>query len=222
MNKATRYNSILFLTTLCLGLVVGNSLSVSLSDLKSENELIEEFKSNSYLIDGSNSRHIDIPVLFVRLLSEIRHEVSSVKELRYRLPADFYVTGSSRVSSRSARYDVASNFSDQIFSSLFQNAVNKKFLPRLIDLSDQTGEYNRAAISINGDRADVVLNATFAKNDPEQYARLLNKKFSNRKNSVSGILRLAYRNTLATVENNQVLVITRLPRASIDSFINGE
>ena len=204
-----------------MGLVVGNSLSISLSDLKSENELIEEFKSNSYPVDESNSRHVDIPVLFVRLFNEIRREIEA-KRISFPIQTRFKAEGVKVYKKGAVGTGVDSNISGQILRILFDKYNNKSFVPRALELADSSNDFRIIETKVIGSSTEVLLRISFSKNDPEQYAKLLNKKFSAKKDFSSGILRLAYRNTIASVENNQVQVITRLPRASIDSFLKSE
>jgi hypothetical protein len=177
-------------------------------DNKPDNEEIEGFPKD------------DFPTLFAQLLKDIKDEVRDGK-ISFPLQADFYVDGESHKSEFGGSGSAGSTVSNQNLNFLVQNAVNRKFQPKAIesaDFDDQKSQVVKTRIEANG--ADVSLKISFTKSNAEQFAEFLNGEFSASAVSIENTLtKQIYENTRATAENNQVVVVTRLPRGSLDEFL---
>jgi hypothetical protein len=183
-------------------------------DNKPDNEEIENFSKD------------DFPALFAQLLKDIRDEVRGGK-ISFPLQSDFYVDGESHKSQfrgggGSGGGGIGSTVSDQNLSLLIQNAVNQKFQPKAFESADFDNEESKAAKTrIEANNTDFSLKISFTKLNAEQFAEFLNREFSSTSILVENTLtKQIYENTKATSENNQVVVVTRLPRGSLDKFLN--
>jgi hypothetical protein len=177
-------------------------------DNKPDNEEIESFSKD------------DFPALFAQLLKEIKKEVRSGK-ITLPLQADFYVDGEFTKSQNSGGSGIGSTVSNQNLNLLIQNAVNQKFKPKAFELADFDSEKSKAVKTrIEADSTDFSLKVSFQKSNAEQFAEFLSREFSTSAVSLENALtKQLYEDTRVTFENNQVFVVTRLPRGSLDRLL---
>ena len=231
MNQRGKNNSIVFLTTLSvyLGLVlVGGALSPVLAqaattrnfNVQDEIEIKDDLDNKPDESESESFSAKDFPVLFAQLLNEIRNEVESGKlsshiqnnfviESQFRLPGTYI--GSSRWSS----------ISDEKLERFLSLAINRKFVSKINKIADGNDGYNGyGKIQFVSDKDVLVLKFFFTKFNAELFAESLNQDFSSIADSVDDVLiKQIYLNSEATVENNQVFIVTRLPRGSLDALL---
>ena len=220
MSKSAGYNRIVFLTTLSvyLGLVLVGGSACSLAhsatnksfDIKNE----IEFKD-----DLDNNPDKDIPDLFAELLKSIKENAAS-GSIALPIQKDFHVGGNFTTSLNSGGGSLGVNVSDQNLSLIIQNAFNRKFKPKALELADYKNGTKAARINLDADVTNFSLEVSFDKSHSNQFAEFLNREFSfSAQTAADNLLRQIYENTKASSENNQVFIITHLPRAAIDEFL---
>lgn len=226
MSNKNKYNSVVFLTTLCLGLVLVNVTPQVLTyaaltrnfDVQTEIEVKDDLdnKPDSEKIESFSND--DFPALFAQFLNEIREEVESGK-ISLPLQTNFNVNGQF-TKSRSGGSSLGSNVSNQDLSIFIQNAVNQKSRPKAFDLADYDSQKTKnVKIRIEANGSDLSLKISFSKSNAEQFTEFLNREFFSSAVLVENALtKQIYENTLVTSENNQVFIITRLPRGSLDAL----
>lgn len=221
MSKSKSYNRIVFLTTLSLYLslvlVGGTGCNLSHSaltksfDLKNEVEIKDDLDKNP---------DKDIPSLFAELLADI--EVGT-KNGNIALPVqrEFFADGSfNRSLNGGGGGGFSHNISDQNLSLIIQNSINRKLKPKVLESIDSKSDVKAAKILFGADGTDFNLKVSFDRDQPAQYAEFLTRKFSDSAASVSDRkLKSIYENTKVSSGNNQVFIVTRLPRAAIDSLL---
>lgn len=227
MSNSKSYNSIVFLTTLYLGLVFVGATPQMLTfaaltrnfDVQNEIEVKDDLDNTPDKEEIENFSKDDFPALFIRFLQEVREKVKS-GQISLPLQTDFNVAGEFHKSRNSGGGGIGSNVSDQSLNFLIQNAINQKFKPEVFELSDYIEESKSGKIKFEANSADFSLKISFSKSNATQFAEFLNQNFSA--SSVlaeNNLTKQVYENTKATSENNQVFIITRLPRGSLDAFL---
>lgn len=220
--KNKNHNRIIFLTTLSvyLGLVLVGATPAALSqaamtrqfDIKSEIEYKDDLDNKPDETPGKE----DFPVLFVGLLDEIRKEVENG---RVSLPTDFYVSGVFSRTENGGSAGFGSNDSlDERLRNVIENAISREFEAKAFELADADGKWKTVKISFDADQTDFSLKTSFGKSNAEQFAEFLKGKYSSA-SSENNLTKRAYENTKVSSENNQVFIVTRLPRAAIDEFL---
>ncbi len=224
MSKGKNYNRIVFLTTLSvyLGLVLvgGSACNLSHSAMTRSFDIKNEIEVND---DFDNNPDKEFPTLFAQLLNDIKEEVEKGK-IALPIQTDFRVDGNfTRFSSNgggAGSGGLGSNVSDKDLSLLIQNAINEKFKPKAFETADYNQNTKAANISLQANSKGLSLKISFSKSKAEQFAEFLNREFSTSADSVEDtLLKQIYQNTNVTSENNQVFIVTRLPRAAIDSLL---
>jgi hypothetical protein len=103
--------------------------------------------------------------------------------------------------------------------NIVETSLSKEFRRKAFAYADYEGEWKTAKIVFEADSSDFLLKISFSKSKAEQFTEFLNREYSasaiSAKNS---LLKQVYENTKVTSENNQVFIVTRLPRGSIDSL----
>ncbi|HSK71714.1 MAG TPA: hypothetical protein VK892_08470 [Pyrinomonadaceae bacterium] len=224
MSNSKGYNSIVFLTTLYLGLVLvgGAPPILTQAALTQRIEIQNEIETEDDLDkkpdeESGDLSEGDFPTLFARLLLEIKEESQNGN---ISLPSEFYIDGKFTKSQNSGGGGIGGPVSDQNLSLLLQSTVNQKFRPKAFELADSVEETKIAKIRLEANSADFLLKVSFSKNNADHFAAFLNREFSFSADLVRGrLLKQIYENTKAASENNQVFIVTRLPRASIDDFL---
>ena len=230
MNNRNKNNRIVFLTTLSvyLGLVlVGGTPQVLAQaattrnfNVQDEIEVRDDLDKKPEDSEAEYSSAKDFPVLFIQLLNEIRTEAESGK---YSAPIqtefDFQRTFS--VSGLRGNYRGGTDISDLDFYRFVNNAVNEKFKSKISEVSDFIDRKSKSwQIQIKVDNSDLSFKASFTKLNAASFVAFLNREFVSLGLSAENTLtRQVYENTKATSENNQVFIVTRLPRGSLDEFL---
>ena len=223
MSNSKGYNSIVFLTTLYLGLVMVGAAPPILAQaaLTQRIEIQNEFETDDDLDkkpDGGVESKDDFPSFFTQLLTEIKTEAINGK-ISLPLQTNLRVEGQFKRSPLCNNGSISTNISNKDLSSLVQNALEQKFKLKAFELDDSDREKN-VKISLNSSNPYFLLKISFSKNKAERFAEFLNREFSSSADLAKGrLLKQIYVNTKVASENNQVFIVTRLPRASIDDFL---
>lgn len=228
MTKGKSYNRIVVLTTLSvyLGLVLVGATPQVLAyaatsrsfDLKTEIELKEDLDNKPENEEAENSPKEDFPILFARLLNEIKENIAAEK-VSLPLPNVFSYYGEKTQTTSGSGWGTGGQ-SYNSFNRLIENAIYQDFLPKPFELADYIRDYKNAKAAIVITDKDFLLKLTFSKEKSDQFAEFLNNEFSSSAKTASdNLLKQLYENTKATFENNQVFIVTRLPRGSIDSLL---
>lgn len=232
MTTRKSHNSIVFLTTLYLGLVLVGAAPQALNfaaltrnfDIQNEVEVKDDLDNKPDNVDIDVYSRDDFPALFAQLLQEIKEELKRGK-ISLPIQKEFYAVGefhkSELVGGGGRGGVLGSNVSDQNLRLLIENAVNQKFQSKAFGLADFDSEKSKFAnIIFNANSTDLSLEICFGKSNAEQFARFLNQEFSLSAVGVEDKLtKEIYEYTKATSEDNQVFVITRLPRGSLDALL---
>jgi hypothetical protein len=233
VSVTNKHNSIVFLTTLCLGLIFVGATPQVLTfaaltrnfDVQNEVEVKDDLDNKPDGEEVESFAKDDFPALFAQLLVEIKKEVEDGK-ISLPLQADFYVDGEFHKSEFSegggaGGGGIGSTVSNQNLSLLIQNAVNQKFQPKAFELADYDNQKSKIVkIRIEASDKDLSLKLSFGKSKAEQFAEFLNQDFSSSAALIKDALtKEIYENTKATSENNQVFIVTRLPRGSLDELL---
>jgi len=238
MTTRKTHNSIVFLTTLYLGLMLVGAAPQALNfaaltrnfDIQNEVEVKDDLDNKPDNEEIEVFSKDDFPALFAQFLQEIKEEVESGKIL-LPIQTDFYTNGDFYKSEfasggGSGGGSISSTVSDQHLSLFTQNAVNQKFRSKAFDLADfdladfDSKNSKNVKVRIEADGTDFSLRISFGKSNAEQFAEFLNQEFSSNAALVKDKLtKEVYEHTKATSENNQVFVITRLPRGSLESLL---
>lgn len=227
MTNRKNYNSILFLTVYFGLVLVGGSSHVfahaatnSLFDIRNEIEFKEDLDNKPENDETSNLTGEDFPELFAQLLKEIK---SSVKNVNIQLPLrpNFYVEANYSFSGRDNTFFTHSDSSDEDFKNIVYKTFWLKLKPKVFELADSpTSRIRDIKISLQANNADLSLKISFNKSDAAQFAEFLNNKFSSTAIRVEDkLLKQIYDNTKVLSSSNQVFIVTRLPRGSIDSLL---
>jgi hypothetical protein len=189
-------------------------------DIQNEVEVKDDLDNNPDNEEIGEFPKDDFPALFAQLLKDIRDEVRGGK-IPFPLQADFYVDGESHKSEFGAGGSAGTTVSNQNLNFLIQNAVNRKFQPKAIELADfEDRQLQVVKTRVEANGTDFSLEVSFTRSNAEQFAEFLNGEFSASAVSVENTLtKQIYENTRATAENNQVFVVTRLPRGSLDRLL---
>jgi hypothetical protein len=229
MTKGKNYNRIVFFTTLSvyLGLVLAGATPQVLSyaaltrnfDIQNEIEVKDDLDNKPDNEEIESSSKEDFPLLFVRLLNEIKAAADDGK-VSLPLQTDFYVDAQAEVTKDGGGGGRSSSISDKNLDFLINNAINQKLRPKAFELADYDGDFKSLKISLAANHKDLTLKISFGKFNAEQFAEFLNREFSSSADEIEDkLLKQAYENSTATFENNQVFIVTRLPRAGIDSHL---
>lgn len=231
MSNRSKHNSIVFLTTLSvyLGLVlVGGAMPSVLAqaattrnyNVQDEIEVKDDLEKKPDDTESDISLAKDFPALFVQLLNEIRNEAKSGK---YSAPVQTEFDFETRFSITGLRgnYRGGTDILDLDFYRFVKKAVNEKFKSKVSEISDFVdGKSKGWQIQLKVDNSDLSFKASFTKSNAAWFVALLNREFGSLVLSAENTLtRQVYENTKATSENNQVFIVTRLPRGSLDELI---
>ena len=238
MSNHKNYNSIAFLTTLsiCLGLVlIGAPPMLSRAaltrdfDVTNEIEVKDDLDNKPDKEEFENLAKEDFPSLFAQLLNEIKAEVET-RKISLPIQANFSLNitsirfgnedNNSGGGGGGSGIGSSSN-SNPLLDALIQNAIDKNFEPKAFELADFDSEKSkRVKIEIQANAADWMLKISFGKMNAEKFAEFLNREFlSSAASAKDTLTKQIYQNTTLSSENNQVFIVTRLPRASIDEFL---
>ena len=227
MNNRNKNNSIVFFTTLSvyLGLVlVGGATPNVLAQaaLTRNFDVQEEIEVKDDLDNKPGDKEAkDFPAIFAQLLSEIKEAVKN-GQISLPIQTDFIINAQYRMSKMCSGTRAGTDISDLNLSGFIVDAVNKKFeskINRIADFEDGKSEKS-GNLRLEANRTDLTLKTSFTKLNAEQFAEFLNQEFSSVTISLGNTFtEEIYENTKATFEDNQVFIVTRLPRGSLDEFL---
>ncbi len=231
MSKTKSYNQIIFLTTLSvyLGLVlVGASPQVlAQAALTSKFEIKDQIEKNDDLDkkpDGNPKfKEIDIANALSVLLNDLQElKAKSSDDENFYRQRERVINFDNSIEVKNS---ISSNdkSSDLIFEKFFDSIDNEQFRS-LADFVKAEKRYKKISFEVYPTlESSIKLFVSFQKDNKENanyLADLLKVEFAHRANKAKQNLpRLVYQNTLVITENNQVFIVTRLPRAAIDSLI---
>ena len=229
MTKGNGYNRIVFLTTLSvylgLALVGGTAPVLAYSaltrsfDVQNEIELKDNLDKKPDNEEAENSPKDDFPQLFVKLLNEIKENIE-VGRISLPLPNDLNRSGELTLSIIPGSGWGTGACPNSTFDELIVNAIHEDFLPKASASADYIQGYKNAKVSVVVTDKDFTLKVDFSKIEAAQFAEFLNHEFSSSEISFENkLLKKVYENTKAKSENSRVFIVTRLPRASIDSLL---
>jgi hypothetical protein len=241
MSKSKNYNSIVFLTTLSvyLGLVLSGGATPSVlahsaltRDFDLKNEIIFE-EDLDKKPDDEISENVEI-IRKINIVEAISNFVSDLKKLEsigkfnpkeerifsYQHWTKHY----SETYSTSINREVSNPWLETALSELISTAT-PDYLHTISDrLPNCDGtDCREYSVEIEATKDEFSINFTFTKSTAEKAklaAEAFGKVFLEQKDASKNTINLPiYENTKAISENNQVFIVTRLPRASIDSLI---
>lgn len=238
MTARKNYNSVIFLTTLSvyLGLVLVGAPAPVLAqavltgriEVKDKIEKKDDLDKNP---DGNpNLKEIDVSTVLIDFLNDLQNlKISEPKiyeqEKNFYARREQFVYFDNSIETKPRAKNFPSKLDDS-FEKLFGSLDNQ----RLRSLSDFIQEapgkksLKRVTFEIyNSLETPAKLLISLEKNS-SQNARLLtdqlNMEFRFRANNTEQKLaKLIYENTQARCENNQVFIVTRLPRGSLDALL---
>ena len=230
MSNKNKHNSIVFLTTLSvyLGLVlIGAPPILSQAaltrnfDVQNEIEFKDNLDKKPDGEDVENSLKKDFPALFAQFLDKVKKSIESGKialpiQKNFRFEAYFNYSemcnGSGFGSDSSA---------DEYLAKIVEDAFRQKFAPTAFELADYpTPSAKNIKLNLEANNTDLSLKISFGKFNAEQFAKFLNREFSSTTVLVENTLtKQIYENTKVTFENNEVVIVTRLPRGSLDELL---
>lgn len=236
MSRSKNYNRIVFLTTLSvyLGLILvgGTAPVLAHSALTKSFDIHNEIETKDDLDNKPDDESAEIftadfPKLLSEFISEIKTD-SDTGRIKNPLPDIFGSQGfitlyddSSGASSGYESNDTLGDISNNFIGSKILNATI-----RTADFKDSYKENNfvgstkEAKAKIEVDKSNLVLEISFSKLKPEIFAAFLNAKYASlSKETEDRKLKKFYENTKVSSENNQVFIVTHLPRAALDEFL---
>lgn len=237
--KNKKYSSIVFITTLSvyLGLVLAGGAAPVLA----HSALTKEFDiRNEIVIQDDLENKPDDDLLengqedFPKILSEFLIEAersSKADRLQSPFPLDFQSAGfikyykvSEKESAESGGVvsgDSITNFCSRfIYGTILPNALKAADYKDFYENGKQIGQIKQAEAKIRADKSDLIFEISFNKSASDVFADFLNANYlAAGKNAEEKRLKDFYENTKISSENNQVFIVTRLPRASIDSLL---
>ncbi len=233
MTSRKNHNSLVFLTTLYIGLILVGASPQALSfaaltrnfDIQNEIEVKDDLDNKSDNEEIEFFSKDDFPALFAQFLQAIKEKVESGK-ISLPIQTDFYADGEfhksvSNDGGGSGGGGIGSTVSNENLRLLTENAIDQKFRPKAFELADFDSKNSKnVKINFDANSADLSLKISFGKSNAEQFADFLNQEFSSSAELVKNKLtKEIYENTKVTSKNNQVFVITRLPRGSLDALL---
>ena len=233
MSKSKNYNRIVFLTTLSvyLGLVLVGGTAPVLAhsaftksfDIKSEIEIKDDLDKNPDNKEKENNSisENDFPELFSQLLAAIKTEAEGGKihlplQPNFHFELDLDYSGRCNTSST-----ILEPSADKYLAEIVYDNFGLKFKPKTLELAGSPKtSIKTVKISLQANSVDLSLTVSFNKADSAQFAVFLTHKFSATAKTVEDkLLKQIYENTEVSAQNNQVFIVTRLPRAAIDSLL---
>ena len=223
MSNSKNYNSIVFLTTLSvyLGLVLigGTPPVLAHAAMTQQFDIQNEIEIKDDLDKKPDDE--DFPTLFAQFLNDIKESSKSGKidlplQTNFRFEANFFY---GEILDSGAGFGIDPS-ADKYLAEIVSNSFNQKFEPKAHKLADYPRFLAKnIKLNLQATDADLSLKITFGKYKAEQFAEFLNKEFAVSATSVKkALLKQVYENTKATSENNQVFIVIRLPRGSLDAF----
>lgn len=237
--KNKNYNSIIFLTTLSvyLGLsllgatpqVLAYAATTRNFDIQNEIEFKDDLDTKP---DGEiENQAEDFPRKFAELFAEIIR-YSNERNLKtsffetfqsQSFVEHFIVFGNAgnRANGISESINPFAQICDRfIYSDILPNALKIAGYKNLYNSGTHIGEIKEVQAKVKADKSNLVFEVSFSRSKSDIFADYLKAKYiSLKKNAQETRLKKFYENTKINSENNQVFIVTRLPRAAIDSLI---
>ncbi len=137
------------------------------------------------------------------------------------IQTDFYVQGKFEKAESHGGGGFSSTVSDQDLDKFIQTAINQTYKPKAFELADSAdGKSKTVKIRLEANSTDLSLKVSFSKLKAEQFADFLNQEISSSAVlSENALTKQIHENTTASSENNQVFIVTRLPRGSLDALL---
>lgn len=241
MTKSKNYNSIVFLTTLSvyLGLVLVGGTAPVLAhsaltrdfDIKNEIEFKDDLDNKPDNEEIESFFEIDLNEAVASFIEDLR---GLKRKGKYK--SNFKKTFTTKCGHSYCSVDEAaasmvfedqhSKISDALWNLHWKLSIaDKKDLGSIsfIDFPKENGGCKEFTLQLTFSRKELEVKFNFTKETTHKafaYAENLNSKFKNKSDESSDLLiKKVYENTKAATENNQVFVVTRLPRASIDELL---
>ncbi len=222
MTSGKNYNSIVFLTTLSvyLGLVLvgGTPPVLAHAAMTRQFDIQNEIEVKDDLDKKPDDE--DFPTLFVQFLNDIKEsgkigKIALPIQTNFRFEANFFYGEMDR----GAGFGVDSSADKYLAAIVY--SFEQKLEPKAYKLADYPRFLAKdIKFNLQATDANLSLKITFGKYQAEQFAEFLNKKFAVSAISVKKVLlKQVYENTKATSENNEVFIVIRLPRGSLDAFL---
>lgn len=233
--KNKKHNSIIFLTTLSVYLslsllgaapqVFAYAATTRDFDIQTEIEFKEDLDNKPDSEEAENAAD-DFPKLLFDFLAGIKNEADSGK-IKTPISVNFGSSGYTKIfkagSGQSSGYesnDRIDDLCDQFIVQTLRNSIKSADYTGLFNSGVQIDEAKQAQAKIQAGRSDLVFEVSFSKSKAEIFANYLKAKYiSLAKNTKETNLKKFYENTEIKAENDQVFIVTRLPRAGIDSLI---
>ena len=222
MANRKNYNSILFLTVY-LGLVlVGGSSQVfahaatnSLFDIRNEIEFKDDLDNKPNNEESESLAENDFSHILAEFLYQLKGEIETNK-ISFPLPDNFQY---GQTFTFSGRHGTGSFFEPKTrLDHIFDDGI-KKFQQKAGYFAEYAPLVKTSSV-IKCDKQDFLLKVSFSRTNAEQFADFLSQELSSSKiNTKDKLLKQVYENTKVTSENNQIFIVTRLPRGSIDSLL---
>ena len=227
-DRNKKHNSIIFLTTLSVYLslsllgatpqVLAYAATTRDFDIQTEIEYKDDFDNKPDSEEIDNAPAADFPLLFAELLTEIKNNIETGKIVA-PLPQKFLHSAEFEIYRKGLGSSSGSEYNTQ-FDFVVENALYNKFQRNAIGLSDFVRDIKTGKTSLESNDGNWSLNVSFNRLNAAQYADFLSRKFSVAANSTTDkSLKQIYENTKVSFKDNQVFVVTNLPRAGIDALI---
>lgn len=229
MSAGKSYNRIVFVTTLSLylGLVLVSGASPALAhsalnkhfDVRNEIEYKDDFDNKP---DNEEIETVpdNVPILFAQLLNEIKGNINDGK-IAFPISQDFNLAIERGEYRDGSGHGTGAFCGDgNLFYLTVENALRDGFQRQGWKLSEYVDAYRNTKTSLEAVAGNWTLKVSFSKANAAEFAEFLNREFASSANSIEDKpLKQIYKNTNASFENNQVFIVTRLPRAAIDSLL---
>jgi len=238
VNKNNNYNSILFLTTLSvyLGLVLVSGSAPVLAQAA----MTRDFDIKNEIIFEDDLDKKPDEDLFVSSLVELVNELNKFSEkgvFDWNIKHEYQLDGLSFCESDNSPSFIEPSPSESIFyieSSLEKQQVYKKIDERFVSIARnlfkqatnlELGDFHshKFDLTLTFDQRNLDIKANVktgnGKNAQTFADSLTNYLTYTVSNSISAKEKIVAENTKIIFENNQVFIVTRLPRASIDALL---
>ena len=243
MTNRKNHNSIIFLTTLSvyLGLVLVGGVTPSVFaqaaaaqkfDVKSEIEVKDDLdknpdESDEISEDAKLVRQLKIAQAITNFLSDVR-KLESIGKVDSKQNLIFshkvWLEEFDGTITTSENSDIPNPWLKTAVEQLISEA-EPEYLSSISDYTSGCREKNcrESSVKIESSANEFALSFTFTKSNSEKAkfaAEEFNRIFLSQKIALKQAVNLPfYENTKATSENNQVFIVTRLARASIDELL---
>lgn len=234
--KSKKHNPIIFLTTLSVYLslsllgattqVLAYAATTRDFDVQTEIEYKDDLDNKPDSEEAENLAD-DFPKILFNFLGQIKGEANREK-IQLPLPVSFGSSGYTRIyrnagSGQGSGYESNNRIDDlcdQFIVQTLRNSIRIADYTGLFNRGVQVDEAKQAKAKIQVGKSDLNFEVSFSKSKAEIFADYLKVKYvSSAKATEEVSLKRFYENTKVSSENNQVFIVTRLPRAGIDALI---